>query len=89
MLLHRGKIIEAITWFKQHNDSYKKLVGAPEVNFLHWDWLSRQFLVFAELLETSSAAIESTSSPILGATDKLIEWEFSSSYYFQVRLLPS
>ncbi|PSS36604.1 Trafficking protein particle complex subunit like [Actinidia chinensis var. chinensis] len=84
LLLHGGKIIEAITWFKQHNDSYKKLVGAPEVNFLHWEWLSRQFLVFAELLETSSAAIESTSSPILGATDKLSEWEFSSSYYFQL-----
>lgn len=84
LLLHGGKVIEAITWFHQHNASYKRLVGEPEVNFLHWEWLSRQFLVFGELLETSSASIQSTSSPVLGATDKVSEWELSSAYYYQV-----
>ncbi|KAI8541025.1 hypothetical protein RHMOL_Rhmol08G0030600 [Rhododendron molle] len=84
LLLHGGKVVEAITWFHQHNASYKRLVGEPEVNFLHWEWLSRQFLVFGELLETSSASIQSTSSPVLGATDRVSEWELSSAYYYQL-----
>ncbi|KAL8133790.1 hypothetical protein AgCh_009017 [Apium graveolens] len=55
-----------------------------EVTFLHWEWLSRQFLVFAELLETSSAAAHSISSPIVsGAADKPTEWEFHPSHYYQ------
>lgn len=87
LLLHGGKVVEAITWFHQHNASYKRLVGEPEVNFLHWEWLSRQFLVFGELLETSSASIQSTSSPVLGATDRVSEWELSSAYYYQVHSL--
>ncbi|KAF5958133.1 hypothetical protein HYC85_005358 [Camellia sinensis] len=80
LLLHGGKVVEAITWFHQHNTSYKGLVGAPEVNFLHWEWLSRQFLVLAELLDMTSATIQST----VIATDKLSEWEFSSAYYYQL-----
>ncbi|KAL7192798.1 hypothetical protein ACSBR2_024589 [Camellia fascicularis] len=80
LLLHGGKVVEAITWFHQHNTSYKGLVGAPEVNFLHWEWLSRQFLVLAELLDMTSATIQST----VVATDKLSEWEFSSAYYYQL-----
>lgn len=85
LLLHGGKVMEAVSWFRQHNASYKKLVGAPEVIFLHWEWMSRQFLVFAELLETSSATIQSISSLVLGTSDRpLTEWEFRPPYYYQL-----
>ncbi|KAL1820489.1 hypothetical protein ACET3Z_015358 [Daucus carota] len=84
LLLHGGKITEAIMWFRRHNTAYSKLVGSTEVTFLHWEWLSRQFLVFAELLETSSAAAHSISSPVVsGAADKPTEWEFYPSHYYQ------
>ncbi|XP_077215725.1 trafficking protein particle complex subunit-like protein isoform X2 [Tasmannia lanceolata] len=82
LLLHGGKVIEAITWFRQHISSYKRLVGAPEVVFLHWEWISKQFLVFAELLETSSATIPSTAS--LGSERPFTEWEFQPAYYYQL-----
>lgn len=86
LLLHGGKILEAVTWFRQHNASYRKLIGAPEAIFLHWEWMSRQFLVFAELLETSSAAIQSISPLTIGTSDRpLTEWEFQPAHYYQVR----
>lgn len=85
LLLHGGKIMEAVTWFHQHNASYRKLTGAPEVIFLHWEWMSKQFLVFAELLETSSAAIQSAPTLVLStAGGPLTEWEFYPAYYYQV-----
>ncbi|KAD4586446.1 hypothetical protein E3N88_24047 [Mikania micrantha] len=81
LLLHGGKIVEAIKWFRQHNASYKKLTGPTQMNFLHWEWLSRQFLVFAELLETTSATI---SSPTLTVADRTSsDWEFRPAYYYQ------
>ncbi|KAB2074974.1 hypothetical protein ES319_A07G187400v1 [Gossypium barbadense] len=84
LLLHGGKLREAITWFRQHVVSYKSLVGDPNVIFLHWEWLSRQFLVFAELLDSSSATLPSTSSLPLGTADQpLTEWEFHPAYYYQ------
>ncbi|KVH92142.1 protein of unknown function DUF1683, C-terminal [Cynara cardunculus var. scolymus] len=77
LLLHGGKIVEAIKWFRQHDASYKKLTGPPEVSFLHWDWLSRQFLVFAELLESSNATMQNNSSPTLSVADRTSSvWEF-------------
>ncbi|RVW29507.1 Trafficking protein particle complex subunit 11 [Vitis vinifera] len=85
LLLHGGKVIEAVKWFRQHNASYRKLVGAPEVMFLHWEWMSRQFLVFSELLETSSVTIQSSSSLVLGTADNpLTEWELIPAYHYQV-----
>ncbi|KAL8251541.1 hypothetical protein R6Q59_035234 [Mikania micrantha] len=82
LLLHGGKIVEAIKWFRQHNASYKKLTGPTQMNFLHWEWLSRQFLVFAELLETTSATI---SSPTLTVADRTSsDWEFRPAYYYQL-----
>lgn len=84
LLLHGGKLAGAIVWFRQHYASYRKLVGAPEVIFLHWEWLSRQFLVFAELLETSSVTSQHVSPSVPDATDRATEWEFHSAYYFQV-----
>lgn len=85
LLLHGGKIVEAVLWFRQHCTSYKKLVGAAEATFLHWEWLCRQFLVFAELLETSSKNIPGFPAQVLGVKDKaLTEWELQPAYYYQV-----
>lgn len=84
LLLHGGKIAEAVTWFRQHNASYRRLVGAPEAVFLHWEWMSRQFLVFAELLETSSATIQNISSLVGNSERSLTEWEFRPANYYQV-----
>ncbi|KAK1259025.1 hypothetical protein QJS04_geneDACA001450 [Acorus gramineus] len=85
LLLHGGKVVEAITWFRKHIASYQRLVGAPEVTFLHWEWLSRQYLVFAELLETSAATIPSAASVVFGTTDNpLTEWEFQPAHYYQL-----
>ena len=88
LLLHAGKVAEAITWFRQHNASYRRLVGTPEAIFLHWEWLSRQFLVFAELLDKSSAVIKNISSLVLATAEKpLTEWESRPAYYYQVSSL--
>ncbi|GAA0156773.1 hypothetical protein LIER_14182 [Lithospermum erythrorhizon] len=84
MLLHGGKIVEAIAWFRRHVTSYRKLTGVSEVIYLHWEWLSRQFLVFAELLETSSVTFQSVPSTASSAPDKPTEWEFQSAYYYQL-----
>ncbi|CAL1366675.1 unnamed protein product [Linum trigynum] len=85
LLLHGGKIADAIAWFRKHNASYRNLVGPPGVVFMHWEWISRQFLVFAELLETSSKAIQSISGPASNTAEKfLTEWEFQPAYYYQL-----
>ncbi|KAG4951880.1 hypothetical protein JHK85_045747 [Glycine max] len=85
MLLHSGKVTEAVTWFRQHMNAYKRLVGAPDGIFLHWEWMSRQFLVFGELLETSSKITQGVSPIVLGNPSKpLSEWEYYSAYYYQL-----
>ncbi|KAL6911366.1 hypothetical protein ACP4OV_000171 [Aristida adscensionis] len=85
LLLHAGKVVEAITWFRKHIRSYERVVGTPEVAFLHWEWFSRQFLVFGELLETTSATVPDTLSPRFGTSDNaLTEWEFQPAYYYQL-----
>ncbi|KAF7809547.1 Trafficking protein particle complex subunit 11 [Senna tora] len=85
LLLLSGKVIEAVTWFRQHKNAYRKLVGAPEVIFLHWEWMSRQFLVFAELLETSLKSTQSFSPVHLGSSAKLLSvWECYPAYYYQL-----
>ncbi|KAK3158910.1 hypothetical protein QOZ80_2AG0143270 [Eleusine coracana subsp. coracana] len=85
LLLHAGKVVEAITWFRKHTRSYERVVGIPEVAFLHWEWFSRQFLVFGELLETTSASVPDSLSPRFGTADNaLTEWEFQPSYYYQL-----
>lgn len=86
LLLHGGKLVEAVTWFRKHISNYKLLMGEGEVVFLHWEWFSRQFLVFAELLETSSATIPSNLSYGFGTSNnQLSEWEFQPAYYYQVQ----
>ena len=85
LLLHGGKITEAVTWFRQHHASYRRIVGASEAVFLHWEWMSRQFLVFAELLETSSETLQNFSSlAVVSAEKSLTEWEFRPANYYQV-----
>lgn len=81
LLLHGGKVVEAIKWFRQHNASYNKLTGPTEIHFFHWDWLARQFLVFAELLETTNATISSPASTVADRTSS--DWEFRPAYYYQ------
>ncbi|KAK7360369.1 hypothetical protein VNO77_02357 [Canavalia gladiata] len=85
LLLHSGKVTEAVTWFRQHKNAYKRLVGAPEATFLHWEWMSRQFLVFGELLETSSKITQGFLPIIQGTSSKpLSEWEYFPAYYYQL-----
>ncbi|KAL5208681.1 hypothetical protein ABZP36_033116 [Zizania latifolia] len=85
LLLHAGKVVEAITWFRKHIRSYERVVGSPEVAFLHWEWFSRQFLVFGELIETTSTTVPDTLSPRFGTADNaLTEWEFQPAYYYQL-----
>lgn len=85
LLLHGGKLVEAVSWFHQHKASYEKVVGSTEFIFHHWEWMSRQFLVFAELLETSSATVQSFSSLNQGTSEiPLTEFEFYPAYYYQV-----
>uniref|UniRef100_A0A0D9YXC2 Trafficking protein particle complex subunit 11 n=1 Tax=Oryza glumipatula TaxID=40148 RepID=A0A0D9YXC2_9ORYZ len=85
ILLHGGKVVGAITWFCKHIRSYERVVGSPEVAFLHWEWFSRQFLVFGELIETTSTTVPDTLSPRFGTADNaLTEWEFQPAYYYQL-----
>ena len=85
LLLHAGKVVEAITWFRKHIRSYERVVGTPEVAFLHWEWFSRQFLVFGELIETTSTTVPDTLSPRFGTADNVLtECEFQPAYYYQV-----
>ncbi|KAF8643102.1 hypothetical protein HU200_066974 [Digitaria exilis] len=85
LLLHAGKVVEAILWFRKHIRSYERVVGTPEVAFLHWEWFSRQFLVFGELIETTAATVPDTLSPRFGTADNaLTEWEFQPAYYYQL-----
>lgn len=85
LLLHAGKVVEAITWFRKHIRSFERVIGSPEVAFLHWEWFSRQFLVFGELIETTSTTVPDTLSPRFGTADNaLTEWEFQPAYYYQL-----
>ncbi|KAL3615865.1 hypothetical protein CASFOL_040159 [Castilleja foliolosa] len=84
LLLHGGKVVEAIVWFRQHTANYRRLEGAQEVIYLHWEWLSRQYLVFAQLLETSSANVMPSPSMASVPADKPTEWEFHPAYYYQL-----
>ncbi|KAJ0987119.1 hypothetical protein J5N97_005475 [Dioscorea zingiberensis] len=85
LLLHGGKVVEALSWFHKHAASYERVVGVPEMAFVHWEWFSRQFLVFAELLDTSPASIPGNVSPQFGTLENpLTEWEFQPAYYYQL-----
>jgi trafficking protein particle complex subunit 11 len=87
LLLHGNKIMEAVARFLKHIKTFKRLVGPPEVDFVHWEWFSRQYLVFAELLETTAAGPPNSLSPQFGTVETpFSEWEFQPAYYYQVSL---
>jgi hypothetical protein len=80
LLLHSGKESEAVRWFREHVAWFKKMVGPPEGTFLHLAWFSKQFQVFAELLQNSLAI---TSQPAALAPG-LSERELQPGFYYQV-----
>lgn len=84
-LLHGGKEAEAVKWFRQHISFYKLLVGPSEGFFLHWSWVSKQFLVFGVLLQSSltSATQTKSGSPAL-PEPPVTERELQPGYYYQV-----
>lgn len=90
LLLHSGKEIEAVRWFREHALWYKQMLGPLEGAFLHWAWVSKQFQVFAELLQSSS----STASQALSAGTSLpgqpsvTERELQPAYYYHVSTFP-
>eukprot|EP00250_Pteridium_aquilinum_P016026 c22902_g1_i1 orf=394-4026(-) len=85
LLLHGGKEGEAVKWFRQHMSFYKPLVGPSEGNFLHWSWVSKQFLVFAVLLQNSLPSVSQTKSgsPALPEAP-VTERELQPGYYYQL-----
>lgn len=85
LLLHGGKEGEAVKWFRQHMSFFKPLVGPSEGNFLHWSWVSKQFLVFAVLLQNSLTSViqMKSGSPALPEAP-VTERELQPSYYYQV-----
>ena len=42
LLLKQGKIFEASDHFHYHIQTYKDMVGFPEIRFQHLAWLSEQ-----------------------------------------------
>ncbi|KAI5057496.1 hypothetical protein GOP47_0027511 [Adiantum capillus-veneris] len=86
LLLHGGKEVEAAKWFRQHMSFYKPLVGPSEGSFLHWSWVSKQFLVFGVLLQnslTSVMPVKSGSSALLPEA-QVTERELQPGYYYQL-----
>eukprot|EP01018_Ginkgo_biloba_P032269 Gb_22022 [translate_table: standard] len=85
LLMHSGKGTDAIKWFRQHMDWYKRLVGPKKAAFLHWEWVSKQFLVFAELLQTSSLGTSGFAPPVSGMPElPVTEWEQQPGYYYEL-----
>ncbi|XLU73391.1 hypothetical protein S245_032444, partial [Arachis hypogaea] len=73
LLLHSGKVIESVAWFRQHKNAYKRLVGTLEAIFVHLDWMS------------SSKTAQIFPPITLGSASKpLFEWEFHPVYYYQL-----
>ncbi|VAI48703.1 unnamed protein product [Triticum turgidum subsp. durum] len=80
-----GRRIKARIEKRNFSSVELSVVGSPEVAFLHWEWFSRQFLVFGELIETTSTTVPDTISPRFGTADNaLTEWEFQPAYYYQL-----
>lgn len=50
LLLHTGREVEAVGWFRNYVEWFRSRVGPQEGTFLHWNWMSRQYEVFGELL---------------------------------------
>ncbi|MCO5583569.1 hypothetical protein L7F22_037480 [Adiantum nelumboides] len=85
LLLHGGKEGEAVKWFRQHMGFYKPLVGPSEGSFLHWSWVSKQFLVFALLLQNSLTSVMPAKSGSTALPEaQVTERELQPGYYYQL-----
>lgn len=85
LLMHGGKGVEAIKWFRQHMAWYMQLIGPPNTAFLHWEWVSRQCIVFAELLQASSLGTSILQPPTSGIPGSVVtELEQQPAYYYQL-----
>ncbi|KAH9302364.1 hypothetical protein KI387_013947, partial [Taxus chinensis] len=85
LLMHGGKGIEAIKWLREHMALYERLVGSQEAAFLHWKWVSKQYLVFAELLLASSIGASTFAPPVSGIPElSITKWEQQPGYYYQL-----
>ncbi|PRP75617.1 hypothetical protein PROFUN_07983 [Planoprotostelium fungivorum] len=49
--LNTNNINEALNQFQRHARVYKPVTGLPQIEYQHWAWLSRQYLVFGQMLE--------------------------------------
>ncbi|CAI7888081.1 unnamed protein product [Closterium sp. NIES-54] len=56
LLLHSGREVEAVGWFRTFMEWFRARVGPPEAAFLHWGWMARQYEVFGELLQQRLAS---------------------------------
>ncbi|EPS72818.1 hypothetical protein M569_01938, partial [Genlisea aurea] len=84
LLQHGGKYVDASSLFRKHTTDYRIHVGAPEVVFLHWEWLSRQYLAFAQLLESSTAVSSHVPNALPVPTEKPNDWELYPAHYYQL-----
>ncbi|KAK8653879.1 hypothetical protein V6N13_127862 [Hibiscus sabdariffa] len=70
----RGDWAEALRFYEDAYYALREMIAT----------LTRlQFLVFAELLDSSSTTLPSTSSQPLGTDQPLSEWEFHPAYHYQ------
>ena len=42
---------EAVVQFQSHVHTFRDCVGPKGTEYRHWHWLSRQYMIFAQLLE--------------------------------------
>ncbi|GJP38052.1 hypothetical protein CLOM_g22485 [Closterium sp. NIES-68] len=56
LLLHSGREVEAVGWFRTFMEWFRARTGPPEAAFLHWGWMARQYEVFGELLQQRLAS---------------------------------
>ncbi|EFJ15464.1 hypothetical protein SELMODRAFT_422794 [Selaginella moellendorffii] len=82
LLLHSGKEVEAVKWFKHHIASFKKLSGPPEGIFMHWAWVGQQHHVFGDLLKTGRSTAPTSTAVLAGSG--VTERELQPGFYYQI-----
>jgi len=64
--------------------THMQLIGPHKAAFLHWEWVSRQYIVFVQLLQASSLGT-SILQPTSGMSGPpVIELEQQPGYYYQL-----
>jgi hypothetical protein len=72
LLLISNRFNDAVEQFSQHITYYKKLIGLNEILFQHYQSLSQQYQLFADLLESHAQNKQNTKNATI-----------SSGYYYQ------